>query len=310
MRVRAAIGAFDVRGFAGFPQSRLKQTQHRNIQAGVVIVSTLRAHWPEYAIEACCLALFMLSAAVFATALQHPGSPWRLDSMPAFVARLPMGAAMGLTAIAIIYSPLGRRSGAHMNPAVTLTFLRLGKIGAVDAIFYVIAQFGGGVAGIASATWLLRGLPAHPSVHYLVTLPGAAGTGTAFIAELAISFGLMAVVLHASNHPRLAPLTGLLAGGLVMTYITVEAPLSGMSMNAARSFGPALLAGSFESFWIYATAPLAGMLAAGEWYVRRHGLARVLCAKLHHAPGPCIFRCRVAATAVPAAICSTNEVSA
>ena len=119
-------------------------------------------HWPEYAIEAFCLALFMVSAAAFATVLQHPASPWLLQTMPAFLARLPMGAAMGVTAIAIIYSPFGRRSGAHMNPVVTLTFLRLGKIRGIDACFYVLAQFIGGVAGIGVATWLLRGLPADP----------------------------------------------------------------------------------------------------------------------------------------------------
>lgn len=276
-----------------------------------MISAPVRSHWPEYLIEAGCLALFMVSAATFATLLQHPASPWMLQTMPAFVARIPMGAAMGLTAIAIIYSPLGRRSGAHMNPAVTLTFLRLGKIGAVDALAYVLAQFSGGLTGIAMATAVLWGLPADPSVHYVSTLPGAGGSAGAFIAELLMSFGLMTVILSIANHPRLAPFTGLCAGGLVMTYITVAAPLSGMSMNPARSFGPALLAGSFESLWIYFTAPLLGMLGAAELYVRRRGRARVLCAKLHHGSGPCIFHCRVgAAAAPPIAVRTFNEVSA
>jgi aquaporin Z len=276
-----------------------------------VILPAVRSHWPEYAIESCCLALFMLSAAVFATVLQHPASPWMLETMPAFMARLPMGAAMGLTAIAIIYSPFGKRSGAHINPAVTLTFLRLGKIGGVDAACYVLAQFAGGLAGIAGATRLLRGLPADPSVNYVATLPGH-GVAIAFVAELAISFGLMTVILHATNRARLAPFAGLFAGGLVMAYITVEAPLSGMSMNPARSFGPALLAGSLDTLWIYFSAPLAGMLGAAELYVRRRGVARVRCAKLRHGSGPCIFRCqydRLETTAV-VTIGSIDEVSA
>lgn len=276
-----------------------------------MILTAVRSHWPEYAIESCCLALFMLSAAVFATVLQHPASPWMLETMPAFMARLPMGAAMGLTAIAIIYSPFGKRSGAHMNPAVTLTFLRLGKIGGVDAACYVLAQFAGGLAGIAGATRLLRGLPADPSVNYVATLPGH-GVAIAFVAELAISFGLMTVILHATNRARLAPFAGLFAGGLVMAYITVEAPLSGMSMNPARSFGPALLAGSLDTLWIYFSAPLAGMLGAAELYVRRRGVARVLCAKLRHGSGPCIFCCqydRLETTAV-VTIGSIDEVSA
>jgi len=296
---------------AGFTDAAVKHARKQDIQADVVVLRAIRSHWPEYVIEAFCLASFMLSAAAFATALQHPASPWLLQTMPAFLSRLPMGAAMGLTAIAIIYSPFGRRSGAHMNPALTLAFLRLGKIGGIDAFFYVLAQFSGGVSGIVVATWLLRGLPADPSVNYVATMPGPDGAAIAFAAEALISFGLMTAVLHWSNRPRLAPYTGMLAGGLVMAYITVEAPLSGMSMNPARSFGPALLAGSFESFWIYVAAPLMGMLAAAELYVRRRGLAHVLCAKLHHGDGPCIFDCQFGVPkGPPMASRSVTEVSA
>ena len=138
-------------------------------------------HWLEYAIEALCLGLFMLSAAAFASLLRHPLSPLAqaVESiavlLPAPAQRVPMGIAMGLTAAAIIYSPLGRRSGAHMNPAVTLTFLRLGKIHAHDAVAYVAAQFLGGSIGILAATRLLRGLPSHPAINYVATVPGASG---------------------------------------------------------------------------------------------------------------------------------------
>src|SRR5437763_1624951 len=80
-------------------------------------------HWPEYLIEAASLALFMLSAAGFATLLQHPASPiagvLASSGLPPFARRIPMGMAMGLTAMAIVYSPFGARSGAHMNPAIT-----------------------------------------------------------------------------------------------------------------------------------------------------------------------------------------------
>jgi len=238
----------------------------------------------------------MCSAAAFATLLRHPASPVAPELasiVPPLLQRAPMGVAMGLTAIAIIYSPLGRRSGAHMNPAVTLTFLRLGKIEARDAAGYVAAQFTGGAVGILGATWLLRGLPAHPSINYVATVPGAAGDAAAFAAEAAMSFGMMLVMLSASNAPRLARFTGLFAGLLVAAYITVEDPLSGMSMNPARTFGPALLAHTAQTLWIYFTAPPLGMLVASEVYVRAAGAHRVRCAKLHHpAGGPCIFRCR------------------
>jgi aquaporin Z len=255
----------------------------------------LQDHWPEYLIEALCLGTFVMSAAFCATALRHPASP-----LAAFIAsfgmspsgRVPMGIAMGATAMAIIYSPLGRRSGAHINPAITLTFLRLGKIELVDAAAYVAAQFAGGALGILTATWLLRGLPAHPSVNYVATVPGSPGSFVAFGAEAAISFGMMLTVLSVSNTPRLARFTGVFAGVLVAFYITFEDPLSGMSMNPARTLGSALLAHTGRSLWIYFTAPPLGMLLAAEIYVRALGAGRVRCAKLHHASGVrCIFHC-------------------
>lgn len=259
-------------------------------------MGTLRSHWVEYAIEAACLGTFMVSAAAFATLLRHPASPLAgvvsaLGSNPA--SRVPMGIAMGLTAIAIIYSPAGRRSGAHMNPAVTLTFWRLGKMQNIDAVAYVVSQFVGGLAGIVVATWMLGGLPSHPSINYIATLPGPAGSGAAFAAEAAISFGMMTMVLQVSNRRHIARYTGLVAGALVTLYIVVENPLSGMSMNPARTFGPALLAHAGRSLWIYFTAPPLGMLLAAEMYVHTRGASHVRCAKLHHpSSGTCIFRCR------------------
>jgi aquaporin Z len=252
------------------------------------MMRTWSQHWPEYAIEALCLGLFMVSAATFATLLQHPGSPLSGWTASPIVRRLPMGMAMGLTLMAIVYSPAGARSGAHMNPALTLTFLRLGKVRSIDAAGYIAGQFAGGTLGIVMATWILRGLPAHPSVNYVATVPGTQGSSIAFIAEAVISFGMMLMVLTVSNTPRLMKRTGLCAGLLVAACITFEAPFSGMSMNPARTLGPAMLAHTLRSLWIYFTAPLAGMLLAAEVFVRRHGRSRVTCAKLHH---PCNVRC-------------------
>jgi aquaporin Z len=252
----------------------------------------LPRHWPEYMTEAICLALFMISAAAAATVLQHPASPFAGWATTPVLQRIPMGIAMGLTAVALIYSPLGARSGAHMNPAVTLTFLRLGKISLVDAVGYVTAQFVGGVAGIAVATWALAGLPGHPAVNYVATVPGATGSGIAFAAELLISFVMMSLVLGMSNSPRLARFTGIGAGVLVAIYIIVEAPFSGMSMNPARTLGSNILASTVSTLWIYFIAPPLGMLLAAEWYARRYGRARVRCAKLHHRSDVrCIFAC-------------------
>jgi aquaporin Z len=158
----------------------------------------------------------------------------------------------------------------------------------------VLAQFCGAIAGVGVSALLLgRPVLSDPSVRYVVTAPGDWGASAAFLAELAISFGMMLTVLTFSNRVALNRYTGLAAGALVALYITVEAPLSGMSMNPARTFGSALAANDWTAIWLYFTAPLAGMLAAAEVYVRIRGEAAVLCCKLHHHNDRrCIFDCR------------------
>ncbi|HKB16374.1 MAG TPA: aquaporin, partial [Planctomycetota bacterium] len=116
-------------------------------------------------------------------------------------------------------------------------------------------------------------------------------------AEAGISFILMSVVLVVSNSARWARLTGICAGLLVATYITIEAPISGMSMNPARTVGSAAGEGAWDALWIYFTAPPLGMLLAAEAYVRVRGLRAVRCAKLCHDERPCVFRCGAAAAA-------------
>jgi aquaporin Z len=249
-------------------------------------------HWPEYCMEAAGLGLFMISAAVVTAAFEYPHSPLHdLFPDPTF-RRILVGFAMGLTAIGLIYSPWGKRSGAHLNPAVTMTFFRLGKLRGRDALGYVVAQFIGGVVGLWLAAQILGLAIEHPTVNYVVTVPGPGGTVIAFAAEAMISFGLMLVVLVVSNRPSLNRWTGIFAGALVATYIAVEAPLSGMSMNPARTFASALPAQLWTDYWLYLIAPLGGMLLAAECYARTHGIHQVLCAKLHHHNNTrCIFHC-------------------
>src|SRR5262245_57933262 len=151
------------------------------------MVQALRLHWPEYLMEAAALGVFMVSACVFGALLWHPDSPARGLLADGIGRRAVMGLAMGLTAIGIIYSPWGQQSGAHMNPAVTLTFWRLGKVARPDAVFYVLAQFAGGLAGVLLARLVLGSALAHPAVHYVVTRPGPWGVGAAFVAEACIT---------------------------------------------------------------------------------------------------------------------------
>src|SRR5213075_1429470 len=156
---------------------------------------SLKEHWPEYFCEAAELGLFMISAGLFTILLHHPGSPV-LNFIPSeFVRRMLTGIAMGSTAIVLVFSPLGKRSGAHFNPAVTLTFWRLGKVKNWDAMFYIIAQFVGGILGVSAVALVARMTLSHPAVNYVATLPGPHGMTIAFIAELIIAFILMTVVL-------------------------------------------------------------------------------------------------------------------
>jgi aquaporin Z len=109
---------------------------------------------------------------------------------------------------------------------------------------------------------------------------------------MVISFIFMTMVLNVTNTQGLARYTGLFVGAIVATYIVVESPFSGISMNPARSFGSALPGQVWTALWVYFTAPLIGMLAAAELYVRRNGVRRVICAKLHHQGSQrCIFHC-------------------
>jgi aquaporin Z len=253
------------------------------------MTQALKRHWPEYLMEAACLGLFMISAFTFSAILEHPTSPVHQAIPYSLLRRFLMGVAMGSTAILIIYSSWGKQSGAHINPSTTLTFFRLGKIATWDAIFYVLAQFGGGLTGAVLASAVLSTWVSHPSVNYVVTAPGAAGIAAAFIAEVAITFILMSVILRVSNNTRLHKLTGLCAGALVAVYITLEAPISGMSMNPARTFASAVPAHYWTALWLYFTAPLIGMLTAAEVHLRSRS-PRVGCAKLHHQnPKRCIF---------------------
>lgn len=251
-------------------------------------------HWPEYLIEASLLGAFMVSACLSVALLEHPASPARKAVCSGGLRRALIGVLMGLTAVALIYSPWGARSGAHMNPAFTLAFWSLGKIAPADAAWYVIAQFAGGALGVLLCRVVLPNVIAHESVAHVVTLPGRRGRAVAWIGEFVISGALMGVVLVMTNRADAAPFTGLVAGVLIAAYIAIEAPLSGMSMNPARTLGSALVAGEYKGLWIYFTAPTAAMAITALVFAAVVGGDHVLCGKLNHrGDHRCIFRCHI-----------------
>ena len=224
--------------------------------------------WREYAIEGALLAIFMVSASAFTILVEHPRGLLSGVITDPLARRFVVGLAMGITAAVLIYSRWGARTGAHMNPAATLALSRLRGMPRRDVIGYVAGQFAGGVVGVAAAAALFGTSLAHASVNWVVTRPGPGGGAVAFIAECLMTLLLMTVVLRLSNHPRWAARTGIATAALLAAFITFEAPLSGMSLNPARTLGPALFARDFTGLWIYFLAPAAGMWLAAFTFSR------------------------------------------
>lgn len=237
------------------------------------------------------LGTLMLAAALAETLLESPGSAVHRAIADPLVRRALFALMLGAVVAGLIYSPWGRRSGAHFNPAVTLTFLRLGKAARWDAFFYLVFQAAGGLGAVLIAAAVLGAPFRRPPVDYVATVPGGWGDGPALAAELVMSYAIMLAILIGTNVKRLSRWTGLLVGGLIALFVLGEAPVSGMSVNPARTFASALPSGQWTGAWIYYVAPSIGMLLAAESWLRLAG-PRVRSGKVFHDEhSRCIFRC-------------------
>jgi aquaporin Z len=235
-----------------------------------------------YAAEAVGLAGFLLVVGIVDSVVFAPESPVSGAIGSDWVKRAIVGVSAGLYLIALVYSPVGKESGAHINPSITLAFLRLRKIDSLHAGLYIAAQFVGAVAGVLVYAALMGSWASAPDVEDIVTQPGQWGWAAAFVAELCITFSMMLLVLESSNRPRFARLTGLFSGVWLALLILFESPVSGTSLNPARSTGSAVVAGGWFHLALYFIAPPIGAQLAITAYRRGNKARPVGCAKLHH----------------------------
>ena len=253
------------------------------------LTEALRRNWCHYLAEAAGIMAFLTVSSVAAVVFHHPDSALARALGPqAWVQRIGVATALGLLIAAMAKTPWGKRSGAHFNPAVTLGFWQLGYIATADALWYMAAQFSGALLAGAGLFRLLQPWFSHPDIHYNTTLPieGPHGWALAMGAEILISAALMLVLLLALHSPRYKPWTGALAGLALALFVVVEAPLSGMSLNPARTLGTAVAARKGHGLWLYFVGPLAAMWATAALY-QRHRRSRPLAEQeLPHFPDP------------------------
>ncbi|MBA3648700.1 MAG: aquaporin [Chitinophagales bacterium] len=218
--------------------------------------------------EAAGLGGFVIIAGLLTILLEHPDLPVMQSELGnhAVLRRIPLGIILGAY-ITIVVLLSGKKSGAHIDPAVTWTFFRLGKIDKRDAIWYTIAQFAGASAAALLLKFTMGKLFAHPLINFAITEPKPPhGTMSALIAEFIISFILMLTLLIAGSSKKIEKYVAIISGALIALYIIIEMPFSGMSLNPARSFAAALAGNKWEHLWVYFVAPPIAMLTAGKLY--------------------------------------------
>ncbi len=163
----------------------------------------------------------------------------------------------GLIVTAMIYT-FGNISGAHMNPAVTLTFWMVKLFPGKDVIPYLISQLAGAFVASALLMYLF------PANDFLGGTQPVGDTMRSFIIEIILGFMLMTVILFTSHGSKeTGILAGLAIGGVILLTALFAGPISGASMNPTRSLTPAVVSGHMENIWLYLTAPVIGMFMAG-----------------------------------------------
>jgi aquaporin Z len=245
-----------------------------------------RLHPRLYLAEFVGTALLILVGISIVILMFGQGSPGSRLIPSEGMRRFLTGGLFGSVGALIAISPIGRISGAHVNPAVTLAFWLEGKLAWRDAAFYVIAQFAGSIVGaVPLLIWGHMG----QSVFFGVTQPGAGvSVWVALLGETVATFLLILTIFTTAAHPWAQRFTPFTIPAVLSVLVWLEAPVSGASVNPARSFGPALVADVSTGLWIYMVGPCLGAVLY-VCFVRLEAirLPRVTVARLFHFhPGP------------------------
>jgi aquaporin Z len=217
-----------------------------------------RLPWQPLLAELVGTALLVLIGVSIVILMFGDGSPIA-PLVPDEALRRPItGFLFGATGALIALSPVGKESGAHINPVVTLGFWLMNKLSTPMALGYIVAQLAGATLGsLPLLAWGEMGR----SVEFGATLPGEGYTlGTALLGEVITTFALIAVLCVWLGFHRLRPFTPATFPFLYAFMVYLEAPVSGTSTNPARSLGPALVSGAWDGWWVYWVGPVVGTL--------------------------------------------------
>jgi aquaporin Z len=234
--------------------------------------------WRLFVSEMIGTALLLLGGLSLVIFMFGAGSPME-RVVPNVVLRQSItGFLFGCVGATIAVSAVGKESGAHINPAVTLGFWLMRKLDARTALGYVIAQLvGAGVGCLPLLAWGAMGR----SVAFGATIPGKDyAIETVLMGEVVTTFALVAGLCVFIGFRRLRPFTPFMIPFLYAIMVPLEASISGTSTNPARSFGPAVISGRWEGWWIYWAGPLIGTLVA--ILVCSSLARRIEVAKLYH----------------------------
>jgi aquaporin NIP len=178
------------------------------------------------------------------------------EVMPGSVTHVGIAITFGLIVMGMIYA-LGEKSGAHLNPAVTIAFAVNGNFSLKETAPYIISQLAGAIAASAVLKLLFPS-----SVLLGATIP-AGSNMQSFILEFILTFFLMLVIINVAKGSKEQGLfAGIAIGSVVLLEAMFAGPVSGASMNPARSLGPAIVSGEIKQVWIYITAPVLGAVAS------------------------------------------------